>query len=48
MADNHIKHKRYSYLQNRELSWLEFNKRVLDQSADPSVPLLDRLSFLSI
>ena len=49
MSDNNeSKHKRYSYMQNRELSWLEFNKRVLDQSADPSVPLLDRLSFLSI
>lgn len=36
------------YLQNRELSWLEFNKRVLDQSADNTVPLLARLSFISI
>ena len=49
MSDNNeSKRKRYSYMQNRELSWLEFNKRVLDQSADPAVPLLDRLSFLSI
>ena len=48
MSDSNSKAKRYSYMQNRELSWLEFNKRVLDQSADPSVPLLDRLSFLSI
>ena len=37
-----------SYMQNRELSWLEFNKRVLDQSIDPHVPLLERLKFISI
>lgn len=36
------------YLQNRELSWLTFNERVLDQGADPTVPLLDRLNFISI
>ncbi|MDO4290931.1 MAG: polyphosphate kinase 1, partial [Eggerthellaceae bacterium] len=36
------------YLQNRELSWLDFNKRVLDQGADASVPLLERLNFVSI
>ena len=33
---------------NRELSWLEFNQRVLDEAADPSVPPLDRLKFLAI
>ena len=36
------------YYDNRELSWLEFNKRVLDQGADPTVPLLERLNFISI
>ena len=36
------------YMQNRELSWLSFNERVLDQGADESVPLLDRLNFISI
>ena len=33
---------------NRELSLLEFNKRVLEQSADPAIPLLERLKFLCI
>jgi polyphosphate kinase len=33
---------------NRELSFLEFNQRVLDQALDPSVPLLERLKFLCI
>lgn len=37
-----------TYMQNRELSWLAFNQRVLDQSVDPSVPLLERLKFLAI
>lgn len=36
------------YMQNRELSWLEFNKRVLDQGRAGSVPLLERLQFVSI
>ena len=35
-------------MQNRELSWLTFNERVLDQGADETVPLLERLNFISI
>ncbi len=33
---------------NRELSWLRFNTRVLDQVCDESLPLLERLKFLAI
>src|SRR5512137_380276 len=42
MAINH------SQFLNRELSWLEFNQRVLDEALDTQTPLLERVKFLCI
>ena len=36
------------FTQNRELSWLKFNQRVLYEGMDESVPLLERLKFIAI
>lgn len=39
---------KHAPLINREISWLYFNDRVLQEAADPSVPLIDRIKFLAI
>ena len=38
-------HERYH---SRELSWLAFNRRVLEEAADPATPLIERAKFLAI
>lgn len=47
-TDEQHKKRDMSYTQNRELSWLRFDERVLSESLDESVPLFERLKFIAI
>lgn len=48
MKEAEKKIKKSPYMMNRELSWLKFNERVLNEAGNPKVPLAERLTVVSI
>ncbi len=48
MDNDYTLYTKPEYYRNRELSWLSFNERVLSEARDKSIPLFERLKFLSI
>ena len=48
MAEIDSRYMKYENYVNRELSWLEFDHRILEEARDKTLPLFERLKFLSI
>lgn len=47
-TEENLNNNTKSFMQNREVSWLKFNERVLSEAIDSTVPIIERLKFISI